>query len=222
MSKPDFPLIRRYFPEFSEIIFEKFSIAKALWIDWNSKVNLVSRKDLEFLEEKHILHSLSIAKAYSFPPGTRFLDVGTGGGFPGIPMAIAFPECQVMMIDSIGKKIQVVKEIIQATGLQNASAFVTRSEDFSTPTDFVISRAVTRMKPFIQQSGHLVDKTKNPLFDGSTYPKKGYFYLKGGDPEGDLGAELKETGKRYSMLPLKDLFTESFFETKFLVHIPYP
>jgi 16S rRNA (guanine527-N7)-methyltransferase len=222
MSKTDFPLLRAYFPDFPDTVFEQFRIARDLWQEWNGKVNLVSRKDLEFLEEKHILHSLVIPRLFRFPSGTRFLDVGTGGGFPGIPLAIALPDCQVVMIDSIGKKIQVVNEIIQAAGILNASAGVSRSEDFSTEADFIVSRAVTRMKPFISQTAHLLDKNRNNSSRAGDCPRKGYLYLKGGDPQGDLGVELKETGKAYSLYPIKELFTESFFDTKFLVHIPYP
>lgn len=216
-----FPLIRKYFPEFSESFYQQLALAAAAWQELNQSVNVISRKDMEFLEERHILHSLAIAKLFPFPPDSTFIDVGTGGGFPGIPLAIARPDCQFILLDSIGKKIKVVQEVAEIARLSNVQAFVSRSESYAGEADYVISRAVTRMSPFIGQVAHLVRKPKLLKMPEIT-PKRGILYLKGGDPEGELGIELEEVQRPFSLFPLKDLFTEPFFETKFLVHIPLP
>lgn len=217
----EFPLIRKYFPGVQQPIFDKLAKARETWHTLNTGVNVISRKDMEFLEERHILHSLAIAKLFSFPQGTRFIDVGTGGGFPGIPLAILMPECEFVLLDSIGKKIKVVKAVIESCELENVKAFTERSENYVDQADFVISRAVTQMSPFIQQTSHLVQKSKGRNIPEMS-PSRGILYLKGGNPAAELGEELKENGRPFSLFPLKDLFTEPFFETKFLVHIPLP
>lgn len=217
----EFPLIRKYFPGVQQPIFDKLTKARETWQALNSGVNVISRKDMEFLEERHILHSLAIAKLFSFSPGIRFIDVGTGGGFPGIPLAILMPDCEFVLLDSIGKKIKVVKEVVESCELENVKAFTERSENYVDHADFVISRAVTQMSPFIQQTAHLVKKSKGKNIPQIS-PLRGVLYLKGGNPDLELGEELKETGRPFFLYPLKDLFTEPFFETKFLVHIPLP
>lgn len=215
MNSSNMPLIRKYFPHWSERQYTQIQLAQEAWKEWNEKINVISRKDSDALEERHILHSLAPVLAFDFKPGTRFTDVGTGGGFPGIPMAIALPECHFVLLDSVAKKIRVAEEVIQAAGIENVHTFTGRSESYAQKAEFVISRAVTRMKPFIEQTKHLVEKDRN------ANPQTGIIYLKGGELEGDLGEELRETGRHFIVHPIRDFFTESFFDTKFLVHIPF-
>lgn len=185
-----------------------------LYEDWNSKINVISRKDVEQLYERHILHSLGIAKVTGFAPGTRILDVGTGGGFPGIPLAIMFPDCEFTLVDSIGKKIKVVQEVASALNLKNVTALNARAENVPGKFDFVVSRAVTRLTPFY---GWIKGKisTKN----NNTFPN-GVLYLKGGDLSDELnefqGAYPKVL---YKVWPLNTYFEEEFFDTKAVVQL---
>ena len=165
---------------------------------------------MDALEIHHVLHSLGIAKVHSFQPGTKILDVGTGGGFPGIPLAILFPESDFHLVDSIGKKINVVENISASLGLKNVKAEKTRAEDLKEKYNFIVSRAVTRLKPFY----HWVNKSILPSSGGF---KNGILYLKGGD----LEEEIKELGKPCKVYDLKDYFREDFFETKKVVYLPY-
>jgi 16S rRNA (guanine527-N7)-methyltransferase len=182
-----------------------------VYIEWNQKINVVSRKDIDNIYINHILHSLGIAKAINFQPGASILDVGTGGGFPGIPLAVLFPETQFHLIDSIGKKITVVREVTKALELKNIKSEQIRAEQVRGKYDFVISRAVTRMKEFYQWVINRVKEESVHSLDN------GILYLKGGDLEEELG-ELK---RPYRLFDLPTYFEESFFETKKVVHVPF-
>jgi len=182
----------------------------SLYKNWNEKINVISRKDIENIYTNHILHSLGIAKLICFNPGAEILDVGTGGGFPGIPLAILFPETQFHLVDSIGKKITVVKEVSAALGLKNVTAEQIRAEQIKGKYDFIVSRAVTRMKEFY---GWVNTKTK-PKSKHSL--DNGILYLKGGD----LDEEMNELKRPYSVTDLSDFFSEEFFETKRVVYLP--
>ena len=202
-------ILQKYFPELTEQQIAQFKKAEALYLDWNSKINLVSRKDSEHLMERHILHSLSIAKMIQFLPETRILDVGTGGGFPGIPLAILFPLAQFHLVDSIGKKIKVVKDIAEQLELSNVSAEQIRAEEVKGSFDFVVSRAVTRLPEFNQWVKQKITKK------GFNSLKNGIIYIKGGD----VLDEIMDTGKNYHILELRSVFTEDFFETKKVVYL---
>lgn len=203
-------LIKKYFPQLSPIQICQFEQLQGLYADWNEKINVISRKDIEHLYEKHILHSLAIAKVVSFKPRTEILDVGTGGGFPGIPLAILFPESRFHLVDSIGKKIRVVQEVSQALDLKNLRAEQIRAEQLTDQYDFVVSRAVTEIKEFY---GWVRNKF---LKGGFNTLGNGILYLKGGD----LKEELSAINKKYTLYPIADFFEENFFETKVVVHIP--
>lgn len=203
-------VIFHYFPDLSETQKKQFEHLGPLYKEWNDKINVVSRKDIENIYTNHILHSMGIAKVMSFKPGTEVLDVGTGGGFPGIPLAILFPETQFHLVDSIGKKITVVKEIAAALKLQNVKAEQIRAEQLKHKYDFIISRAVTRMKEFY---GWVHNKAKA---DSKNSLDNGILYLKGGD----LDEEMIELKHPYSIYNLSDYFKEEFFETKHVVYVP--
>jgi 16S rRNA (guanine527-N7)-methyltransferase len=202
-------IIQNYFP-LTAAQLEAFVALGSLYAEWNEKINVISRKDVDNIYVNHILHSLGIAKVISFQENSEILDVGTGGGFPGIPLAILFPEAQFHLVDSIGKKITVVKEISSALGLKNVQAEQVRAEDVKRKYDFIVSRAVTRMKEFY---GWVKDKSK-PQSKNSL--DNGILYLKGGDLEEEMG-ELKQP---YSQYDLKDFFKEEFFETKKVIYVP--
>jgi 16S rRNA (guanine527-N7)-methyltransferase len=199
----DIAILTRYFPNMTADQQDKFARFGELFTEWNEKINLVSRKDIEFLFEKHILHSLGIAKVIRFSDGTAILDVGTGGGFPGIPLAIMFPGVQFTLVDSIGKKIMVVRDIIKALNLKNAKAYHTRAEDIQGSFDFVTGRAVTDMNAFY---GWVRKKIRTK--DQNGLPN-GVLYLKGGE----LDAELAQ------VFPLSQYFDEEFFSTKAVVYV---
>ena len=203
-------IISKYFPGLTEKQLKQFELLDALYRDWNEKINVISRKDVENLYTNHILHSLGIAKVMSFKPGATVLDVGTGGGFPGIPLAIMFPETNFHLVDSIGKKITVVNEVAKGVGLTNVKGEQIRAEQIKSKYDFVVSRAVTRMKEFY---GWVNTKVKT---DSTHSLDNGILYLKGGD----LDEELNELKKPYSVYNLSDYFTEEFFETKRVVYMP--
>lgn len=202
-------LLLKYFPELTETQIEKFSRLYNLYFDWNQKINVVSRKDIEELYLRHVLHSLGIAKVISFKPNTRIMDVGTGGGFPGIPLAILFPECHFHLVDSIGKKIKVVDAVKEDLKLENVIASNLRAEAVKGDFDFIVSRAVTKMEVF---SGWV----KNKITKKSTHElKNGILYLKGGDLTAELASFHKAT-----IYNLNSYFEENFFDTKKVVHIP--
>ncbi len=207
----DVSLITKYFPNLTEKQLQQFGQLQGLYSFWNSQINVVSRQDIENLYEKHVLHSLGIAKVINFKSGTTILDVGTGGGFPGIPLAILFPNCQFHLVDSIGKKIKVVTEVSQAIGLTNLTTQHERAENVAKDYDFIVSRAVTRLKPFFDWVKDKV--TKNQFND----LQNGILYLKGGD----LTEELEEFGGKHEQYSLSDYFSEEFFETKKVVYVPF-
>ncbi|MDB4754959.1 16S rRNA (guanine(527)-N(7))-methyltransferase RsmG [bacterium] len=202
-------LILKYFPDLTDHQKQQFSQLESLYAEWNDQINVISRKDIDQLYERHVLHSLGVAKIIQFTNGTSLLDVGTGGGFPGIPLAILFPKCRFHCVDSIGKKIKVVNEVAEAIGLTNLTAENQRAEKVKDKYDFVISRAVTRMKPFINWvHGKTLKKNSNKLLNG-------ILYLKGGD----IIDELAEIKRDYNVFNLCDHFTEEFFETKKVVWV---
>lgn len=203
-------VILDYFPDLTDIQKKQFDALGALYAEWNEKINVISRKDIEQLYARHVLHSLSIAKFISFEPGTKILDVGTGGGFPGIPLAILFPESDFLLVDSIGKKIKVVLGVAESIGLKNVEAQHERAEKIRGKFDFVVSRAVAQTRQLYQWTSRLIKSNTHPTFSN------GYLLLKGGD----LDEEMKEFGKPYSVKDISDYFSDPFFETKKIVYIP--
>ncbi len=202
-------LIQKYFSDLTEEQLDQFSKLGDLYREWNSKINVISRKDIDALYERHVLHSLGIAKVQTFQPGTTILDVGTGGGFPGVPLAIMFPESQFYLVDVIAKKIRVVNEVVKALGLTNVKAEQRRAGTFDDRFDFVVSRAVTNMPDFVKWvRKNIAKKSVHEL-------QNGILYLKGGDLAEELASFPKAT--QYN---LSDFFEESFFETKKVVHLP--
>ena len=202
-------LLLKYFPNLTQLQISQFSQLQELYKDWNLKINVVSRKDIDELYLRHVLHSLGIAKVVQFKPNTKVLDVGTGGGFPGIPLAILFPETQFHLVDSIGKKIKVVREVAEGLGLQNIKTTHGRVEEIKETYDFIVSRAVAQMETFVfWTKGKINKKQQHPI-------KNGILYLKGGD----LSDELKKYTSA-TIYNLPDYFAEDFFETKKVVHLP--
>jgi 16S rRNA (guanine527-N7)-methyltransferase len=207
---PNADIIFSYFPGLSPVQREQFSKLYSLYSEWNDKINVISRKDIDNLYVNHVLHSLGIAKVISFKPGSEILDVGTGGGFPGIPLAILFPQTRFHLVDSIGKKITVVKNVADGIGLTNVGAEQIRAEQVKGQYDFIVSRAVTRIKEFYQWIHQKVKKKSLHEMDN------GILYLKGGD----LEEELNELKRPYQLIDLSDHFKEEFFETKKVVYVP--
>ncbi len=200
-----------YFPQMSETQQERFAALDALYRDWNSKINVISRKDIDNLYLHHVLHSLGIAKVISFRPGTEIMDIGTGGGFPGIPLAILFPECTFHLVDSVGKKVRVAQEVAQAIGLENVTFAHERVEDEKRKFDFVVSRGVMRLPELLR----FVRKNVRTKPQRNSVPN-GVWCLKGGD----LSEELKPVRKEAEVWNLADYFSEPYFETKKLVYVP--
>jgi len=202
-------ILLKYFPGITPQQQQQFEQLPGLYNFWNNQINVISRKDIDQLYERHVLHSLGIAKVMRFLPGESVLDVGTGGGFPGIPLAILFPETQFFLVDSIGKKIKVVNEVASALGLQNLKVEHLRAEQVNEKFDFVVSRAVTRLKEFYPWvKGKFSKQSKNTLASG-------ILYLKGGD----LQEEIAESGLTVQQFHLKDYFDEEFFETKQVIYV---
>ncbi|WP_010663529.1 16S rRNA (guanine(527)-N(7))-methyltransferase RsmG [Marinilabilia salmonicolor] len=202
-------ILFKYFPALTSLQKEQFAQLKSIYTDWNSKINVISRKDLDSFYLHHVLHSLAIAQFVNFIPGTRIIDVGTGGGFPGIPLSIFFPETQFTLLDSIAKKIKVVQAVSDALELKNTSAVQSRSEDFKGRYDFIVSRAVTNLPDFVRQTRHLItSKSSNAIANG-------ILYLKGGD----ISEETAPFKKKVFIASISDWFDEPFFETKKLVHL---
>lgn len=207
MSESD--IILHYFPELTENQIEKFKSLKPLYLHWNDQINVISRKDTDEFYIRHVLHSLAIAKVQSFNPGSRVIDIGTGGGFPGIPLAIMFPETEFVLVDSIGKKIKVVNVIAAELGLKNVTAIHDRAEKVKGEFDFIVSRAVTAMPKFIQWTKGKFSKENNHQL------KNGILYLKGGD----LTEEMAPVKKAIQYFDIKEFFDDDFFETKKVVYV---
>jgi len=203
-------IILSYFPEITPIQQQQFAQLQSLYEHWNAQINVISRKDIELLYERHVLHSLGIAKVMRFKPNTRIMDIGCGGGFPGIPLAILFPASSFYLVDSIGKKIKVVNEIAAALELKNVRAEHKRAEEVKEKFEFIISRAVTEFPTFYKWVQNKISKAQF-----NTLPN-GILYLKGGD----LEEEFKDFKKRVVFYELKDYFKEEFFETKKVVYLP--
>lgn len=205
---PSIDLIIKYFPDLNEQQMVQFKQLDPLYRDWNSQINVISRKDVEELYLRHVLHSLSIAKIIQFKDNTSILDVGTGGGFPGIPLAILFPKCEFTLVDSIGKKIKVVDAVKERLQLTNVKTYHKRAEEIDGQFHFVVTRAVARISNFVPW----VKEKLSP--DNFNDLKNGILFLKGGD----LEEEIKESGKKVEVFPLSNQFTEDFFETKALLY----
>ncbi|WP_412560042.1 16S rRNA (guanine(527)-N(7))-methyltransferase RsmG [Winogradskyella sp. MIT101101] len=202
-------LILKYFPNLTELQIAQFEALEQLYKDWNSKINVVSRKDIDELYLRHVLHSLGIAKVINFSDDSSILDVGTGGGFPGVPLAILFPNCQFHLVDSINKKLKVINAVCEATELTNVKTTHSRVEAIDETYDFIVSRAVTAMPEFTKWvKGKIAKQQNNEL-------KNGILYLKGGD----LTEELKQYSTVKAYL-LSDYFEEAFFETKKVIYLP--
>ena len=202
-------LIQKYFPSLTEQQIERFRMLDALYHDWNAKINVISRKDIDNLYEHHVLHSLAIAQIIDFKPGTRIMDLGTGGGFPGIPLAIMFPECHFHLVDSIGKKVKVCMEVANALGLDNVTFRHCRAEEEKAKFDFVVSRAVMPLMDLIKIIRKNIDtKQVNAL-------PNGLICLKGGE----LERETMPVKNTTVLTPISDFFTEEFFETKQVVYV---
>lgn len=202
-------IIKNYFPALTNKQIEQFELLEPLYKDWNSKINVISRKDIDELYVRHVLHSLGIAKVQEFKAGSSIMDVGTGGGFPGIPLAILYPDTEFYLIDAIAKKIKVVQEVVDALELKNVKAAQQRAEKVKGEFDFIVSRAVTNMPDFVKWVRNKVKKQSQHQL------KNGILYLKGGDLTEELA--LYQTATTYD---LSDYFKEDFFETKKVVHLP--
>jgi 16S rRNA (guanine527-N7)-methyltransferase len=202
-------VIKKYFPELTDVQTSQFQQLQELYNYWNERINVISRKDIDQLYERHVLHSLAIAAFFKLPDGTKVLDVGTGGGFPGIPLAIMFPNIHFTLADSIGKKITVVNEVSNSIGLQNLIAVHTRAESIKEKFNFVVSRAVTEFPPFYNWVKNSFSKESIP------WVKNGIIYLKGGDFEKELAKYPKA-----KVFNIKEKFNEEYFETKKIIYLP--
>jgi len=202
-------IIEKYFTDLTEEQKDRFAQLKDLYTHWNNQINVISRKDIDSLYLHHVLHSLSIAKVMKFEPGTKIMDVGCGGGFPGIPLAILFPKCDFYMVDSIGKKIKVVNEVAAALKLKNVKAEHTRVQQVKEKFDFIVSRAVTAFPKFV----NMVRKNSSPKDKNSL--ANGILYIKGGD----FQEEIAGYGDKVQLFDCTNFFEEEFFETKKVVHL---
>jgi 16S rRNA (guanine527-N7)-methyltransferase len=223
-TTPNLGLIIKYFADFSPKQLQQLSALDMLYKEWNEKINVISRKDIDCLYEKHVLHSLSIAAAFEFEDGIEVIDIGTGGGFPGIPLAIFFPEIKFHLVDSIGKKIKVVEAVISEIGLSNVSTQHTRAEEIKNKKfDVVVSRAVaplkdlwTWAKPLLRRKENILQEKKDLINDDTNLPlANGLICLKGGD----LALEIAESGCRPRVMEVYELFNEEYFKEKFLLQV---
>jgi len=203
-------IIQKYFPELSDEQRQQFDALDALYRDWNTKINVISRKDIDQLYEHHVLHSLAIAKIVNFRPGTRILDFGTGGGFPGVPLSILFPECQFKLIDGTGKKIRVAQEVCNAIGLKNCQPTHLRGEDEKDKYDFIVSRAVMPLPDLVKLMRKNISKTQQNALPN------GVICLKGGD----LQAELQPYHKIVETTEISQFFSEEWFKEKYVIYLP--
>jgi 16S rRNA (guanine527-N7)-methyltransferase len=212
-------ILLKYFTEFTAQQEQQFRALKDLYTEWNSKINVISRKDIDSLYEKHVLHSLAIAAVFDFPSGTEIVDIGTGGGFPGVPLAIFFPEVKFHLVDSINKKLKIIEAVKEATGLKNVTTQHVRAEEIKgRKFDFAVSRAVAPLKDLITWSRPLLKTTpvKIESPDGPVLYKPGLICLKGGD----LAQEISESATRPKMVEVRSLFEEEFFHEKYLLYVP--
>lgn len=214
-------IVLKYFGDFNPAQLQQLEQLYPLYKEWNEKINVISRKDIDSLYEKHILHSLAIAAVFEFLPGTKIIDIGTGGGFPGIPLAIYFPEVEFHLVDSIGKKIKVVQEVSAAIGLKNLTAQHSRAEDIKgKKVDFVVSRAVAPLKDLWRWAKPLLHKTiegDEKAVAGGVETENGLICLKGGD----LAQEINESNLKPRAWEIEQLFEEEFFRQKYILHVPH-
>lgn len=203
-------IIYRYFPNLNDVQLQQFAALGELYRDWNTKINVISRKDIDQLYEHHVLHSLAIAKIINFRPGTGILDFGTGGGFPGVPLSILFPECQFKLIDGTGKKIRVAQEVCDAIGLKNCAPTHLRGEDEKDKYDFIVSRAVMPLPDLVKLMRKNISKTSNNALPN------GVLCLKGGN----LQAELQPYHKIVETTEISQFFKEEWFKEKFVIYLP--
>ena len=203
-------IIYRYFPNLNDVQLQQFAALGELYRDWNTKINVISRKDIDQLYEHHVLHSLAIAKIINFRPGTRILDFGTGGGFPGVPLAILFPECKFKLIDGTGKKIRVAQEVCDAIGLKNCAPTHLRGEDEKDKYDFIVSRAVMPLPDLVKLMRKNISKTSSNALPN------GVLCLKGGN----LQAELQPYHKIVETTEISQFFKEEWFKEKFVIYLP--
>jgi 16S rRNA (guanine527-N7)-methyltransferase len=212
-------ILLKYFSDFTPGQVERFKALEGLYKEWNAKINVISRKDIDSLYEKHVLHSLSIAAVFDFPAGLEIIDIGTGGGFPGVPLAIFFPEVRFHLVDSIGKKLKIVEAVKEAIGLTNLTTQHSRAEDIKNRKfDFAVSRAVAPLKDLLRWSRPLLKSTQFTVQDtqGDKIYKSGLVCLKGGD----LAQEISESGARPKMVEISTLFQEDYFKDKYLLYVP--
>jgi 16S rRNA (guanine527-N7)-methyltransferase len=209
-------ILLKYFSDFNEKQLAQFAALEQIYAEWNAKINVISRKDIESLYEKHVLHSLSIAALFNFPTGTQVIDIGTGGGFPGVPLAIFFPQVQFHLVDSVGKKLKIVEAAREILGLTNITTQHIRAEEIRNKKfDFVVSRAVAPLKELLQWSRPLLKsstvKIKSP--EGEEVYKPGLICLKGGD----LKQEINDSASMPKMVAISDLFEEEYFKEKYVL-----
>ena len=210
-------ILLKYFSDFTPKQIEQFSALNELYKDWNAKINVISRKDIDSLYEKHVLHSLSIAAVFNFPPGIEIIDIGTGGGFPGVPLAIFFPEVKFHLVDSINKKLKIIEAVKEATGIRNVTTQHVRAEEIKNRKfDFAVSRAVAPLKDLWRWSYPLIknEKLKIKNSEGEII-ERGLICLKGGD----LSQEISESGVRPKMVEINSLFEEEYFREKYLLYV---